>query len=383
MSPYFKMNFFKRASKGFYGYRPTSSLVTWLGTSITLLIVGGVLTLLRWDWFAVSWDWLSGDESNSATIRNIGLVIAGLIALLLAIWRAKVADRQASAAERQVGTAQEGLLNERYQKGAEMLGSPVLAVRMGGIYALQQLAQDHYAYHIQIMDLFCAFARRPPHDPENVPGMPSASRPRQDVQAIMDAVAARSESRRALERESGFALDLRSSDLSWVQMDSGFHVDGRVLSPLVVLLSGLASSSLEISGVDLSNARLDGANLQHADLEGANLSRAHLLRADLSDARLERAIMTEAIGFRTILSRARLRGADLSSALLARADLSGADFYGADTSDEPMPVTGLTQQMLDRNEADANNPPKLGGVVLDAETGKPLIWNGGIVPESP
>ena len=64
-----------------------------------------------------------------------------------------------------VDTAQEGLLNERYQKGAEMLGSPVLAVRMGGIYALQQLAQDHPdTYHLQVMNLFCAFVRRPPPD---------------------------------------------------------------------------------------------------------------------------------------------------------------------------------------------------------------------------
>ena len=75
------------------------------------------------------WEWLNGGESASTTIRNIALVAAGLIALLLAIWRAVVAELQAN-------TAQQGLLNERYQKGAEMLGSDVLSVRLGGIYAL-------------------------------------------------------------------------------------------------------------------------------------------------------------------------------------------------------------------------------------------------------
>ena len=58
------------------------------------------------------------------------------VGLPLAIWRTKTADRQAD-------TAQQSLLNERYQKGAEMLGNSALAVRMGGIYALQRLAEDH------------------------------------------------------------------------------------------------------------------------------------------------------------------------------------------------------------------------------------------------
>ena len=53
--------------------------------------------------------------------------------MLLAVWRSIVAERQAD-------TAQQSLLNERYQKGAEMLGNEVLSVRMGGIYALGRLA---------------------------------------------------------------------------------------------------------------------------------------------------------------------------------------------------------------------------------------------------
>ena len=80
-------------------------------------------------------DWLVGTEDSretgSVTIRNLGLVIAGLVALYLAIWRGLVAQRQADA-------AQQSLRNERYQKGAEMLGSNVLSVRLGGIFALQR-----------------------------------------------------------------------------------------------------------------------------------------------------------------------------------------------------------------------------------------------------
>ena len=350
----------------------------------------------------IFWDWLNGADSAGATLRNIGLVIAGSVALPLALWRGVVADKQASAAQQQADMGRQSLLNERYQKSTEMLGSPVLAVRMGGIYALQQLAQDYPdAYHIQIMDLFCAFVRRPPHDPEVNRAIPNASQLRQDVQAIMDAIAARSESRKGLEQEAGFTLDLRDSDLGWAQLDSGYHLDGRLLSPLAPTVPGLDHSRLELSGIDLSNARLDRANLQHTDLEGSDLSRAQLKGTNLSGARLDQADLSSSSGFRTNFSRARLRGADLSNAIhgkadlskallvganlsgaylpevdLAGADLSGADLCRANTGYIPWPVMGLTQSMLDQAVADADNPPKLGGMVMDAETGEPLVWRG-------
>ena len=93
-------------------------------------------------------------------------------ALPLAIWRGLVADRQASAsqqqaseAQRQAETAQGVLLNERYQTGAEMLGNETLSVRLGGIYALQRLAEEYpHQYHLQVMRLFCAFVRNPTAD---------------------------------------------------------------------------------------------------------------------------------------------------------------------------------------------------------------------------
>ena len=323
------MKILEHLRKRHIGLQLPSSGGPWLVVSAVVLIVEVVLSVLLWDW-------LNGGESPGATIRNVGFVIAGSVALPLALWRGVVADKQASAAQRQVDTAQQSLLNERYQKGAEMLGRPVLAVRMGGMYALQQLAHDHAGlYHIQIMKLFCALVRRPPRDPEIEPGMPYASLPRQDVQAIMAAIAARSESGRALEREAGFALDLSGSHLSWV---------------------------------NLQNARLNGANLSGAVFHYANLSGARLVQANL----------TGRVGLTgTNLSNAQLSGADLSNTTFHRTELSGTDFYGVDGGDdEYWPAKGLTQAMLDLATADSNNPPKLGGVVLDAETGEPLVWRG-------
>ena len=128
----------------------------WFCILAALVLVGGAIATV------LSWGWLHPSEpsgvSNSETLRNVGLLIGGLLAFVFAGWRAWVANRQATAAQSQAETNRRSLLNERYQKGSETLGSDLLPVRLGGIYALQRLAKDHPdQYHTQIMRLFCAF----------------------------------------------------------------------------------------------------------------------------------------------------------------------------------------------------------------------------------
>ena len=120
------------------------------------LVVGVVSSVVFWGWLHPK---DSQSASNSETVRNLGILIGGVIAFVFALWRGWVAERQAATAQRQAkialqqaATAERGLLNERYQRGAHMLGSDVLSVRLGGIYALQHLAEDHPdQYHVQIM----------------------------------------------------------------------------------------------------------------------------------------------------------------------------------------------------------------------------------------
>ncbi len=79
----------------------------WFAVSAAfLLVVGSGISVLFWDW-------LRETDSPGTTIRNSALVIAGAIALPLAVWRGVVAERQAAVAQR-------SLLQDRYQKGAEM-----------------------------------------------------------------------------------------------------------------------------------------------------------------------------------------------------------------------------------------------------------------------
>ena len=275
----------------------------WITLSVAVLAAEVLLVV-------VLWDWLAGDESGSATIRNVGLVIAGSLAILLATWRAVVADKQASSAQRQTAVAQQGLLNERYQKAAEMLGSDVLSVRIGGVHTLRDLAVEQpNQYHVRVMRLLCAFARNPVKGGTDG-GELATSRIysdvaflmlREDLQAVMDVIRGRSNAEVRLEGKEGFRLQLQYADLR---------------------------------GATLHGADLRRAILWGADLSGAFLASTRLDCARLNDARL----------FETQFSN------------------EGDD-----------PATGLTQQQLDKASGDHEAGPKLTGV-LDAETRQPLVW---------
>ena len=342
----------------------------WLLVLATVLVIVW-LTLRHWDWLSNVgndlWGWLGStpsgqdrEETNSSTLRNVGLLIAGFFALLIAGWRSWVAGRQAK-------TAVQDLLNDRYQKGAEMLGNEVLSVRLGGIYALQHLAEEHpEQYHVQIMRLFCAFVRHPPKEvdrksaadakrdlSEETPSL------REDVQAVMQAIAVRKETSIALEREAEFELDFSYADLRGMEIWSW--------------------------GTDLSGTQFKRANLSDVDLVGADMSRTVLEDAILPNANLGRAN----------LASANLAGVDISRANLVAANLCGAYFggqhfprghdgailirpasMGAILSRAYLEeVRNLTQVQLDGARADPKKPPKLEGTV-DAETGLPLVWRG-------
>ena len=278
-------------------------VVAW---SVFVLIAVTVLSI-------IFWCWLSDGESSSTTIRNLGLVVAAIIGLPLAIWRSMVASRQAT-------TAQRGLLNDRYQKGSEMLGSKVLAVRLGGIYALARLAREHPGdYHTQIMSLLCAFVRNPPEMKAH------HRRLREDVQEVMTAICSRSDSQIEAEKGEYCPLELSGADLEGLDL---------VTAPMDIIV---ASGSEPTTPLNLNGANLTGANLRGAYLTCVSLKGAFLTNADLTNAFLGSANLTDAY-----MSECR----------------------------------GLTQEEIDHAEAEPNKPPNLTGVV-DAETGEPLAWRGG------
>ncbi len=318
-----------------------------------LFFVGAILSYQYWGWLT------SPPESGSTTIRNIVLVLAGFVALILALWRGAIGERQAAATEQAV-------LDGRYQRGIEMLASDSLSARLGGIYSLRNLAESQpEQYHIQVMRVFCAFVRHPPsYDSEeaerdsgraeaeanprqHVHGRPRA---RADVQAVMDAIGSRGELGIAIESASGFLIDLNGADLSWAYLEKA------ELSNANLTFANLFRAvfyewrrgfppprspfylKLQETNPDMERSLPDN----YADEKGwrqtytANLSRADLSYANLSQARMEH----------VNLSGAQIREANLTGALLGHANLRGADLFESDLSPCDQLATDLTRADL-------------------------------------
>ncbi|MDE0363360.1 MAG: pentapeptide repeat-containing protein [Rhodospirillaceae bacterium] len=278
-----------------------------------------------------------------------------MVALIFAVWRGVVAHRQSVTAERQAETAlrqsetaQQGLLNERYQKGGEMLGSEVLSVRLGGIYGLQRLAEEHpEQYHILVMRLLCAFVRLPPAN-DGTQSNPQTH-----------------------EGQSEQILELRSD------VQDAMKTIALRGSAGILMESSREDNTLYLRDARLTGLQLRNANLSKAWLTNANLSRAVLPYVDLSNSRLRLVDFSSAELRHSDLSNAVFWGANFSGAVLWQANLSGSDFCGAGarSASYRIPARGLTQAQLDQAWADIDNPPKLEGV-LDAETGEQLVWRG-------
>ena len=342
-----------------------------------------------WDWpINDPWIWLGatpdGRESISTTLRNVGLVVAGVIAFGFAYWRAKVADRQATAAQYQADAArlqseisQRAWLDDRYERGANLLGSNAPSLRLGGVYALQRLAEEYpEQYHVQIMRLFCAFARHPTVldnndsnsiDYETVRIVDANERPasvrrlRPDVEAVIEAISTRSEVRIKLEREAKFVPQLSYADLRnlWLYDAnfSGVQLVRANLSGAFLLKANF--SCAEMWEADLSGARLNGANFTGARLTGAKLSSIEAISADFSNVYLGM----------VNLAQADLSGADVTGASFLLADLTGTKFYK-----DGLEAQGLTQRQFDFAKASKDDPPLLSGLI-DSETSKDIYWD--------
>ncbi len=274
-----------------------------------------------------------------------------------------------------------GHLTERYTKAIEQLGNETsVAIRLGGIYALQQLAVDTSRDGDQatIVEVLSAFVRLNLHiqdggpvsafpptgtDAEGAPDETPKAEPRADVLAAIS-VLAQLPNRPAVPMRADFTgLDfsliilsnarLVDANLSEVRL-AGANLTNANLARARLVFAGLSGANLTdatLSGATLIGAHLAGATLAGADfstadltsaeLNSANLARARLVGADFTNANLTGANLTEAILGRSAFTGADLTGADLTGANLAGADFTAAELAGADVSE----ASGLTAQL--------------------------------------
>ena len=193
------------------------------------------------------------------------VLIPSILGTLYVAWRrVKAAEQTAMAAQRTIEVAQEGQITERYTRAIEQLGNDNIAIRMGGIYALERIARDSDKDHWQVMEVLTAYVR------ENSPSdwYPGSIQP----------------------------LQLIPGDIGAILVVLGRRNTGRETP----------SHRLNLRMTDLRGAELEKADFRRADFRLANLHNVYFKGADLRDAILFQANLTDAV-----LDGADLRGANL------------------------------------------------------------------------
>lgn len=131
------------------------------------VVVAGFLTAALCTWLAV--DFLL-DEASLASVTQrpglridairtgvtIGIGVGGAVTLLLAARRQWLGERSQAHTE---DDALERRATDLYAKAIDQLGSGNVAVRLGGVYALERLARQHTGIRQSIVNVLCAYLR--------------------------------------------------------------------------------------------------------------------------------------------------------------------------------------------------------------------------------
>ncbi|NJP98789.1 pentapeptide repeat-containing protein [Nonomuraea sp. FMUSA5-5] len=104
-------------------------------------------------------DWVTATDS----VRGRALAVATGLAALLAVY---YTARNADTARRTFQLGERGHDTDRYSKAADQLGHDKAPVRLAGLYALEELAQNNPRLRQTIADVLCAYLRMPCAPPE-------------------------------------------------------------------------------------------------------------------------------------------------------------------------------------------------------------------------
>jgi uncharacterized protein YjbI with pentapeptide repeats len=232
---------------------------------------------------------------------------------------------------RQVTLSRLGQLTDRFTKCIENLGAESSAVRLAGVYGLEQLSADH-RFRRPAAQVLAAFIR-------------DASPLKADSQTSEAPPKARSEAgapraRRLVPRRAEERVPREVQECATILISKGLW---RRATSSPINLAGAELPQINLPGTDLRGALLYEANLRSADLRGTDLSHADLRDADLTGAymlgakldgaRLQGAILASArldnaTGVGVRFDHTDLRDAELGGAQLARANFTDANLAG-------------------------------------------------------
>ncbi|MEV7095046.1 pentapeptide repeat-containing protein [Amycolatopsis sp. NPDC051045] len=291
----------------------TNRMIAWCAAALVLVAAG------------LGWPLLAVYGLGLEAIRTVGTIVlgaGGAVGLLLAARRQQTAEQDLVEKRRDLAhkehvqrhteavaadnlahqqriaatteaDAAERRITELYAKSVEQLGSDKAPVRLGGLYALERLAQNTRSQRPTVVNVLCAYLRMP-FEPATEGDPPKPSPDQVQEQHV------RITAQRILAQHLAPGTDSRSdADTFWPDIDLD--------------LVGATLIDFRFARCRVRSARFTGATFDgDADL-GATvfLDRAEFDRATFTgSARFSDAIFAEGARFRTaqFLSAARFRG---------------------------------------------------------------------------
>lgn len=105
-------------------------------------------------------DLADAEISYRATLAQIFGGVAIAIGLYYTWRRIGIAEEDLKTTQKNLKVAQEGQITERFTRAVDQLGNPSMEIRLGGIYALEQIAYESYKYYWPIMEILTAYIRK-------------------------------------------------------------------------------------------------------------------------------------------------------------------------------------------------------------------------------
>jgi uncharacterized protein YjbI with pentapeptide repeats len=210
-------------------------------------------------------------------------------------------------------------VSERFSKAIDQLGSNELGVRVGGIFALEQIAQTSSDEYWVVMEVLTSYIKDQSLKGKSIfnPDIKQEIQPDESsIQAVLKRIRA--------ELSVSVTTDIQAALTVISRRNSDQDPKGKVIDLSFCDIRGADLKKTKLSNADLRGTKLSGADLTEANLSGADLQGADLTLTVLNNANLRKAKLNHTLLNSAYLEKAALQDADLTNAQLKAANLQGA-----------------------------------------------------------
>ena len=206
----------------------------------------------------------------------------------------------------------EGQITDRFSKAVAQLGDEDVAVKLGGLYALERISKDSPRDYGSVLQIISAYVR--------------TKSPRNNLNGIKED-----------KQKNTTSLDKNPQERVETVTQTALTIIGRAIS----------AQDLSFPDIDLSNSNLKGAKFVNARLNGANFEHADLSEADFEFAVLDFARLNNTVIMGSNLDHANLEGVNLGNAQLIDSHLISANLRGVNLTSTILLNVNLTDANLE------------------------------------